>query len=264
MSSPAPQRGSAYASGRAPARRRHPGERRRRLGVLVALVATTLFVVWLAPRIDRAVRDLALPLQDQGIIRRQAREKHLDPALIAAVIFAETKFQPRTSPTGAEGLMQIEPATAQFLAHLSGGYAFTTSDLATPSVNIAYGSYYLRYLLDHYNGDEMLAVAAYNGGLANVDRWVAAAQADGALADRGRHPVRRDARLRHPRARDAARVPRDLRHPARAVLSAGRAAARAQPIRLPSAAWRSGVSSTTPSSGSSAPSTSTSEETGPI
>ncbi len=186
MSPGAPPRRAAYASGRAPARRRTPGERRRRLGVLVALVATALFVVWLAPRIDQAVRDLALPLKDQAIIRRQAREKHLDPALIAAVIFAETKFQPRTSPTGAEGLMQIEPATAQFLAHLSGGYAFTTSDLATPSVNIAYGSYYLRYLLDHYDGDEMLAVAAYNGGLANVDRWLAAAQAAGhslAVAD---------------------------------------------------------------------------------
>jgi len=45
-------------------------------------------------------------------------------------------------------------------------------------VNVAYGSYYLRYLLDHYHGDEMLAVAAYNGGLSNVDRWVA--RADGA------------------------------------------------------------------------------------
>jgi soluble lytic murein transglycosylase len=89
------------------------------------------------------------------------------------VIYAETKFEPRTSSAGAEGLMQILPATAYFLAHLSGGYSFTTSDLATPSVNVAYGSYYLRYLLDHYDGNEMLAVAAYNAGLANVDSWVA-------------------------------------------------------------------------------------------
>ena len=69
--------------------------------------------------------------------------------------------------------MQIEPETAEFLAKLSGGYAFTTSDLGTPKINVAYGSYYLRYLLDHYEGNEMLAIAAYNGGLANVDRWVA-------------------------------------------------------------------------------------------
>ena len=70
--------------------------------------------------------------------------------------------------------MQILPATAYYLAQLSGGRSFTASDLATPSVNVAYGSYYLRYLLDHYDGNEMLALAAYNGGLANVDRWVAA------------------------------------------------------------------------------------------
>jgi soluble lytic murein transglycosylase len=95
------------------------------------------------------------------------------------VIYAETKFDPRTSIAGAEGLMQILPATADFIAHLSGGVRFTTSDLATPSINVAYGSYYLRYLLDHYNGEEMLAVAAYNAGLANVDSWVARSSAQG-------------------------------------------------------------------------------------
>jgi soluble lytic murein transglycosylase len=75
--------------------------------------------------------------------------------------------------------MQILPATAYYLAHLSGGVRFTASDLGTPSINLAYGSYYLRYLLDHYNGNEMLAVAAYNGGLANVDSWTARANSAG-------------------------------------------------------------------------------------
>jgi soluble lytic murein transglycosylase len=76
--------------------------------------------------------------------------------------------------------MQILPATAYYLAHLSGGARFTASDLGTPSINVAYGSYYLRYLLDHYKGNKMLAVAAYNGGLANVDSWAARANAGGA------------------------------------------------------------------------------------
>jgi len=61
--------------------------------------------------------------------------------------------------------MQIEPETAKFLAKLSGGYRSRRATWQTPSVNVAYGSYYLRYLLDHYEGDEMLAVAAYNAGL---------------------------------------------------------------------------------------------------
>jgi soluble lytic murein transglycosylase len=153
--------------------------RRRLVGALVALALAAALAGLIAVSAEHAVRELSLPLSDTSVIREQAAAKHLDPALIAAVIYAETKFDPRTSPTGAEGLMQIEPATAQFLAHLSGGYRFTTSDLSTPRVNVAYGSYYLRYLLDHYSGNEMLAVAAYNGGLANVDSWVARANAAG-------------------------------------------------------------------------------------
>jgi soluble lytic murein transglycosylase len=147
---------------------------------MLLTVALLTLLGWAALRqLNLTIHGPGLPLADVGVIRHQAAEKHLDPALIAAVIYAETKFEPRTSSAGAEGLMQIEPATAQFLAQLSGGYRFTTSDLATPEINVAYGSYYLRYLLDHYQGDEMLAVAAYNGGLANVDGWVAEARAHG-------------------------------------------------------------------------------------
>jgi soluble lytic murein transglycosylase len=152
----------------------------RRIPLTIAAVAVTaLFVAVVVSMVHQAVRNLALPLSDASIIREQAAEKRLDPALIAAVIYAETKFDPRPSPAGAQGLMQILPATAYYLAQLSGGSSFTASDLANPSVNVAYGSYYLRYLLNHYDGDEMLAVAAYNGGLTNVDRWVAHASAAG-------------------------------------------------------------------------------------
>jgi soluble lytic murein transglycosylase len=138
-----------------------------------------LAVVLAMPLFKKAVNELTLPLRDQDIIRQQAQEEHLDPALIAAVIYAETKFDPRPSSAGAQGLMQILPETADFLARRSGATTFTTADLATPQVNIAYGSYYLRYLLDSYGGDTMLALAAYNGGQANVDRWIAEARARG-------------------------------------------------------------------------------------
>jgi soluble lytic murein transglycosylase len=146
---------------------------------VVCLMALVAGVVIAAPLFKKAVNEFNLPLADQDIIRAQAADKNLDPALIAAVIYAETKFSPRTSSAGAEGLMQILPATADFLAKRSGATTFTTSDLATPSVNIAYGSYYLRYLLDRYHDNKVLALAAYNGGETNVDRWVASAQAHG-------------------------------------------------------------------------------------
>ncbi len=152
---------------------------RRALGTLATLAAAILCVALILVEVDHAVHDHGLPLSDASVIREQAAQKHLDPALIAAVIYAETKFDPRPSPAGAQGLMQILPETAYFLAHLSGGTSFTAGDLASPRINVAYGSYYLRYLLDHYKGNEMLAVAAYNGGVTNVDQWVAHARADG-------------------------------------------------------------------------------------
>jgi len=152
---------------------------RRPLATLAVLAAGAAAVALLASLLHRADTHAGLPLADTGIIRQQASDKHLDPALIAAVIYAESKFEPRPSAAGAQGLMQILPETAYYLAHLSGGVRFTASDLARPDVNVAYGSYYLRYLLDHYGGDEMLALAAYNGGVTNVDRWVADAREHG-------------------------------------------------------------------------------------
>ena len=131
------------------------------------------------PLLRKTVNELTLPLAWSDVIRRQAAAKHLDPALIAGVIYAETKFDPRNSAAGAMGPMQVMPQTAAFLARRSGATTFTTSDLNTPRVNIAYGSYYLRYLLNEYHGNVSLALAAYNGGETNVDHWLAEARADG-------------------------------------------------------------------------------------
>src|SRR5438552_1827418 len=152
---------------------------RRALGRVAALVLAAVLVAVVVSEVGSTVRRLGLPLREASVIREQAAAKHLDPALIAAVIYAESKFDPRPSSAGAQGLMQILPATAYFIAHLSGGSRFTAGDLSTPAINVAYGSYYLRYLLDHYSGNEALALAAYNAGVANVDGWVARAQATG-------------------------------------------------------------------------------------
>ncbi|HEV3002370.1 MAG TPA: lytic transglycosylase domain-containing protein [Solirubrobacteraceae bacterium] len=147
--------------------------RRRRVAALaafVAIVATGFALV--LPVADRAVKEVTLPLRHEDIIRQQARDKQLDPALIAAVIYAESHFRDQTSHAGARGLMQITPQTADEIARRSGGTQFVQGDLATPQVNIAYGSWYLRWLLRRYE-DVTLAVAAYNAGTGNVDRWIA-------------------------------------------------------------------------------------------
>ena len=90
---------------------------RRIFATIAAIVAAVLLVSVAASVVHQAASNVALPLSDASIIREQAAQKKLDPALIAAVIYAETKFDPRPSPAGAEGLMQVLPATAYYLAH---------------------------------------------------------------------------------------------------------------------------------------------------
>jgi soluble lytic murein transglycosylase len=153
---------------------------RRRLGVVVFIAAlAAIALLSLKPWADKAVQEFTLPLRHEDIIRQQANDKNLDPSLIAGVIYVESRFRDQTSHAGAKGLMQLMPATADYIAHKSGGTRFVQGDLATPQINIAYGSWYLRYLLDHYNGDTALALAAYNAGEGKVDSWWQAA------ADRG-------------------------------------------------------------------------------
>ena len=155
--------------------------RQRRLGALLGVALVVGLGAALAwPLAHHAVKEIALPLRHEDIIRQQAREKHLDPALIAAVIYTESHFRDgQTSRAGAQGLMQITPATARMIARKSGGVAFTVEDLGTPQVNIAYGAWYLRYLMARYAGNEPFALAAYNGGEGNVDRWIDAAERRG-------------------------------------------------------------------------------------
>jgi soluble lytic murein transglycosylase len=120
------------------------------------------------------------PLEHAGAIRAGAARYDLDPALVAAVIYAESRFDEHAvSSQGAVGLMQVLPETAEQIADESGGVTFTTEDLEVPRINVRYGSYYLRQALDAYDGDVRAAVASYNAGMGAVNEWVAAARAEG-------------------------------------------------------------------------------------
>jgi soluble lytic murein transglycosylase len=164
----------AQASTRRRPRRRGAGPRivRRRFLLLAFVIAVTALVMAiLSPWADKAVQEISLPLRHDDIIRQQAADKNLDPSLIAGVIYVESRFRDQTSHAGAKGLMQIMPSTADYIARKSGGTRFVQGDLADPQINIAYGSWYLRYLLDHYHGNTILALAAYNAGEGKVDEW---------------------------------------------------------------------------------------------
>ena len=109
-------------------------------------------------------------------MRGHAHNYDLNAALLAAVIEQESKFDSSAqSSAGAIGLMQLQPATAKGIALRTGGTKFVLSDLYNPEINVRYGAWYLHHLMLKY-GDERLALAAYNAGQENVDRWRAAGE----------------------------------------------------------------------------------------
>ena len=116
---------------------------------------------------------LRYPLHYEAIVVGHARNYRLEPALLAAVIYQESRFDSSAeSGSGAVGLMQLTPATAKGIALRTGGSRFELADLYDPEINVRYGSWYLRHLVDRYGGDLAKALAAYNGGQGNVDRGV--------------------------------------------------------------------------------------------
>src|SRR5262245_25179218 len=162
-------RPASRPAGRGRARRMQVLRRRLALGAGLALVIVA--VLSLVRPADHAVQEITLPLRHDDIIRQQAKAKHVDPSLIEGVIHTESLFRDQTAHAGAKGLMQLMPQTADYIARKSGGTRFTRADLATPQINIAYGTWYLRYLLNKYKGNTILTLAAYNAGETVVDKW---------------------------------------------------------------------------------------------
>jgi soluble lytic murein transglycosylase len=145
----------------------------RRFLAMLVLAGGVLLAVGLAQGAKPAWWErLWYPLRYEQIVRAHARNYSLDPALVAAVIYQESKFKADArSSSGAIGLMQLLPDTAKGIAVHTGGSAFRVDDLFDPEINVRYGAWYLRHLLQKY-GDERTALAAYNAGQDNVDRWL--------------------------------------------------------------------------------------------
>ncbi|MCL2568880.1 MAG: lytic transglycosylase domain-containing protein [Oscillospiraceae bacterium] len=156
-----------------------PQRRRRRRSCLPAVVvfllsisAIVLLAVQLWPAAQRWQLELRHPLRYEELIFRYSEEHDLDPFLVMGVIQAESSFRPTAvSPMGATGLMQIMPATGEWLAGRM-GVSFTETDLMHPAYNVRMGTYYLRLLIDMF-GHVDTALAAYNAGMGNVSTWLA-------------------------------------------------------------------------------------------
>jgi peptidoglycan lytic transglycosylase len=147
------------------------GRRTLVIGGTLLVAALGVFLLLNSDRFQRTLEEFTLPLRHEDIIRQQAAEKGVPPDLIAAVIYSESRFRDQTSHAGARGLMQITPSTAKLIEKLSGGQTFKFDDLSDPDINIRYGTFYLRYLIDKFGENVVAALAAYNAGETNVVAW---------------------------------------------------------------------------------------------
>jgi soluble lytic murein transglycosylase len=143
--------------------------------VILGVVLTLALVTFAFLRGPAFWQRMYYPLQHREVIAEAAERHRVSPYLIAAVIHAESGWDPEArSAVGARGLMQVMPSTAHELAERGqvDGERFPSDELFDPEVNIEYGAAYLRYLVERYHEIET-ALAAYNAGLANVDTWIA-------------------------------------------------------------------------------------------
>jgi soluble lytic murein transglycosylase len=119
------------------------------------------------------------PGRYRGPLKEAAEEFGLDPLLVAAVVYCESGFRPDAcSPAGARGLMQLMPATAQEAASKVDLDGYSEADLGDPRMNLRLGCAHLQGLLERFEGDEHLALAAYNAGGGNVSRWLDETEGD--------------------------------------------------------------------------------------
>jgi len=145
--------------------------RRVALAALVLAAVAGGVAVWVVSAEPEWYQRARYPLRYESIVRAHARNYDLSPTLLAAVIYTESKFDADArSGAGAVGLMQLLPETAKGIAIRTGGDRFVVSDLVDPELNVRYGSWYLRNLLNRYD-DVRTALAAYHAGQGNVDEW---------------------------------------------------------------------------------------------
>jgi soluble lytic murein transglycosylase len=141
---------------------------------LSMLCAEQLVARWGHPLAEAplALQRLVYPFPFADLIRAEAAKRDLDPRLIAAVIRQESRFEwTATSSVGAQGLMQLMPGTADWVAMKLAWPGFEPRQAYWPYVNVTFGAYYLHFALDEFDGSLATALAGYNGGPGNAARW---------------------------------------------------------------------------------------------
>ena len=157
-------------------RRRRRNRRRGRLIraiILIILVLGLIGLVMMLSTEEVQKETVQLyPMEYTELIRANAAEFGLDPAYVAAVVLAESSYNPNAvSSVNAQGLMQIMPDTGQWLAGKI-DETYVEGCLFDPAINLRYGCWYLAFLMNRYDGDMRCSSAAYHSGQGTVDKWL--------------------------------------------------------------------------------------------
>lgn len=142
----------------------------KKLLLMILVLASLSYFVW---QNEDFQRKYLYPYDYQDTINFYADRYEVDRNLVASVILAESKFrQDATSVHGARGLMQIMPETGSWIATQIEDDSFSVDKLYNVNMNIKYGTWYLSELQTEFEGNEVLALAAYNAGRGNVYEWM--------------------------------------------------------------------------------------------
>ncbi len=140
--------------------------------IFLAMVCILLALI-VGMLLGRELEKRTYKLTYADLIEKYALQYTLDPYLVAAVIHTESSNRPGvTSVAGARGLMQVMPETGAWIAGKLDENKYSQDDLFDPETSIRYGCWYLRFLLDRYDHDVVLTLAAYNAGQGTVDKWL--------------------------------------------------------------------------------------------
>ncbi len=154
--------------------------------VLLSII-TVVLLVFVSGKGRDAVLKYIYPVKYSTQVEKYSSRYGLDKYLVYSVIRTESKFDKNAqSDVGAKGLMQLMDETAAE-CNKKGGFGYDIAeDIFNPDVNVSLGCYYLKQLLESYDGDISLAITAYNGGTGNVGKWLKddeLSDGDGGLID---------------------------------------------------------------------------------
>jgi soluble lytic murein transglycosylase len=122
---------------------------------------------------------LRYPVYYKDLVLPAAQENNLDPLLLFSLIRQESLFEGfATSYAAAQGLMQIIPDTGQWIADQLGWPDYQNSDVYRPYINVKFGAYYLRFVMDSVDNLPYAALAGYNGGPGNAAQWLSISGTD--------------------------------------------------------------------------------------